>query len=86
MGVAASLPVSVFLGVTPANATVTVPVYEDTGIAQRVILPTFRETEQPVQRMRYFVRMEPRRFGDAAKHLVRITRPIEWPVDEPDVE
>ena len=83
----ASLPVRLRQGEqTPANSIVIVVDSREAGIASRVILPTFKEAEELPRETKYVVRMEPRKFGRAARNLLKLTRPIEWPVDEPDVE
>lgn len=69
-----------------ANSTVVIPGRMEAAIATRVTLPAFKEITEPIRRVKYMVAIKPRKFGEAAEHLVKVARPIEWPTDEPDVE
>lgn len=88
MAVAALLPAKDFWGrMNPPNTTVVVatgPVLH--SIAACLTVPAFRESTQKPREFKYTVAIRPRVFGVAASHLVKITRPIEWSVNEPDTE
>jgi len=32
------------------------------------------------------VSLKPRKFGEAGRHFLKVARPVEWLIDEPDVD
>lgn len=85
MGALTSFPLEYLQDAIPAPRRVVVRTFK-AGIASRVGLVTFKRSGEHTHHVRYTVRIQPKRFSELADHFTRVTRQIDWPVDEPDVE
>ncbi len=85
MGAVASFPLDYLRkeDAIPAPRRVAVRTFT-AGIASCVDLVTFRRSRE--RTFKYSVRIQPNTFSEVADHFIKVTRPIDWPVDEPDVE
>lgn len=72
--------------VVPAHRQVVIRAHSGLGIAFRGTIPTFKLDEKSTYRVKYVVKMRPRRFNEVANHFMRVAKPIDWPVDEADVD
>jgi len=91
MGAVASYPIKYQFerrqNVNPASAKVSVCNHVNLAIAARLTVPTFqRSAEKNGAKGVVYVRLKPRTFGEVADHFLKVTKPIQWPIDEPDVE
>lgn len=55
-------------------------------IATRVKLVIFKPTDEKTHHVKYVLRIQPRNFAEVAGHFAKVTKPINWLTDEPDVE
>lgn len=72
-------------GVSPARRRVVVERCA-TDIASRVELVNFIRSSENSEHITYTISLRPRKFNEIADHFTRVTRRVDWPVDEADVE
>ena len=85
MGAVASLPLRWVGGESaiPASQVVVVSEQIDSPMSAEVV---FKQSSYPSGKLKQYVVLKPRIYEETARHFLRITTAIDWPLDEPDVD
>ena len=52
-------------------------------VCKIILWPTPPSCEVPEE---HIVILKPRKFGEAGRHFLKVSRPVDWPTDEPDID